>query len=165
MDVNRNRPLEDLVRWNGELSGLIRDARQDERRTTVTFRRGHAVAAVEKVTTGDASPGKLVDWAQAVHFEDRLHVEEGHEDLLTQFLFEISTPELLEPVTHEVCQRWLSILRTSLDSYAEVAERQDDKVDPTPSRPPGTPADHPPHPSPVVTVEAGTPGSGHRQSL
>ncbi|MEU4800551.1 hypothetical protein [Streptomyces sp. NPDC023327] len=121
MDANRSRPLEDLVQWNGELSGLIRDARHGEATSAVTFRRGHAVDAAEKVTTRLASPGQLVDWAQAVHFEDRVHVEEGHQDLLTQFLVEISTPELFEPVTHDVCQRWLRILRTSMAS--DAAER------------------------------------------
>jgi hypothetical protein len=123
MDVNTSRLLEDLVQWNGELSGLISDARRGEPTSAVVFRRDHAVAAVEKVTTGLASPGQLADWAQAVHFEDHVQVEDGHQDLLTRFLVEVSTPELFEPVTHEVCQRWLHILRASMASDAEVAER------------------------------------------
>ncbi|MGW6650596.1 hypothetical protein ACWGA4_12360 [Streptomyces rubiginosohelvolus] len=122
MDANGSRPLEDLVQWNGELSGLTRNARHGQPASAVTFRRGHAVAAAERVTTRLASPGQLVDWAQAVHFEDQVHVDEEHQDLLTQFLVEISTPELFEPVTHEVCQRWLRILRTSMASDAEAAE-------------------------------------------
>ncbi|MFE0452469.1 hypothetical protein ACFW2D_14465 [Streptomyces sp. NPDC058914] len=122
MDANGSQPLEDLVQWDGELSKLIRDARHGEPTSAVTFRRGHAVAAAEKVTIGLAGPGQLVDWAQAVHFEDQVHVEEGHQDLLTQFLVEISTPELFEPVTREVCQRWLRILRTSLASDACSAD-------------------------------------------
>ncbi|MFJ5116138.1 hypothetical protein ACIQAD_36505 [Streptomyces sp. NPDC088551] len=47
-------------------------------------------------------------WAQTVHFVDGPHIEDGHEDLLTQFLFETSTPEAFEPVTTELCRRWLS---------------------------------------------------------
>ncbi|MEU2855572.1 hypothetical protein [Streptomyces syringium] len=121
MDSNGSRPLEDLVHWNGELSELITNARRGEPSSTVTFRRGHAVAAAEKVVAGLASPGHLVDWAQAVHFEDRVDVEEGHEGLLTQFLVEVSTPELFEPVTHEVCQRWLRLLQTSPASAPEAA--------------------------------------------
>ncbi|MER8072249.1 hypothetical protein ABTZ59_28555 [Streptomyces sp. NPDC094034] len=123
MDANTRQPVDDLVHWNGELSGLISNARRGEPASAVIFRRDHAVAAVEKVTTGLASSGQLTDWAQAVHFEDRVQVEDGHQDLLTQFLFEISTPELFEPVTHEICQRWLHILRASIASDAEVAER------------------------------------------
>lgn len=58
-----------------------------------------------------------------MHFADQVHVEEGHQDLLTQFLVEISTPELFEPVTREVCQRWLRVLQTSMASDAEAAQR------------------------------------------
>lgn len=50
---------------------------------------------------------------QAVHFEEEVEVETGYEDLLTQFLVEISTPELFEPVTVQMCQRWLHALRTA----------------------------------------------------
>ncbi|SER62427.1 hypothetical protein [Streptomyces qinglanensis] len=123
MDASTGRFLEELVRWNGELSGPSGNARRSEPTSAVIFRRDHAVAAVEKVTTGLASPGQLSDWAQAVHFEDHVQVEDGHQDLLTRFLVEISTPELFEPVTHEVCQQWLHILRGSRASDTEAAER------------------------------------------
>ncbi|MGW7309014.1 hypothetical protein ACWGI1_25985 [Streptomyces sp. NPDC054835] len=119
MDPNRSRALEDLVHWNGELSDLIRNARRGEPTSIVTFRRGHALVAAEKVTAGLASPSQLIDWAQAVHFEDHVDVEEEHQDLLTQFLVEISTPALFEPVTREVCQRWLGVLQASMASDAE----------------------------------------------
>ncbi|MGW0535267.1 hypothetical protein [Streptomyces sp. NPDC003032] len=134
-DVNESgsRPLEDLVRWNGELSELIRSARHSEPTWMVTFRRGHAVAAAEKVTAGCASPGQLVDWAQAVHFEDQVDTEEGHQDLLTQFLVEISTPELFAPVTREVCQRWLRVLQASEDSDSDAAGRPNRRPVPPPS--------------------------------
>jgi hypothetical protein len=123
MDANGSHPLEGLVHWNGDLSDLITDIRQGEPSSTVTFVRGHALAAVGKVTAELASPGQLVDWAQAVHFEEQVNIEEGYEDLLTQFLVEVSTPELFEPVTREVCQRWLRVLQKSLASDAEAAAR------------------------------------------
>ena len=47
-----------------------------------------------------------------------LSIEEGHEDLLTQFLFEISTPELFEAVTPDLCCRWLGRFRGSLATPA-----------------------------------------------
>jgi hypothetical protein len=80
------------------------------------------VAATEKVIDGLVSPDQLVDWAQAVHFDVHVHVEEARQDLLTQFLFEISTPELFEPVTREVCQRWLRVLLTSMASDPAATE-------------------------------------------
>ncbi|MFF8659247.1 hypothetical protein [Streptomyces huasconensis] len=122
MDTYGSRPLEDLVRWNGDLSELTRNPRstRSARRCgatpMVTFRRDHAVAAVEKVLAGLADPSQLVDWAQAVHFEDQVDIEGEHQDLLTQFLFEVSTPELFVPVTREVCRRWLHVLQASTAS-------------------------------------------------
>ncbi|MCX4539105.1 hypothetical protein [Streptomyces sp. NBC_01565] len=66
-DANEHRRLEDLVHRNGELADLIRDPRHGESASPVAFRRGHAMAAAEKVTSGLASPDQLVIWAQAVH--------------------------------------------------------------------------------------------------
>ncbi|MFE2144212.1 hypothetical protein ACFXA3_21155 [Streptomyces sp. NPDC059456] len=124
MAANGSRSFEDLVHWDGEFSGLIRDARHGEPTSTVTFRIGHAVSAVERVTAGLASPGQLVDdWAQALHFEERVNVEEAHQDLLTQFIVEISTPELFELVTRSVIQRRLRVLQTSMASDTESAGR------------------------------------------
>ncbi|MEV0282335.1 hypothetical protein AB0I22_39055, partial [Streptomyces sp. NPDC050610] len=74
-----------------------------------------AIAAVlEKAADGQVGLDELTAWAQTVHFANGLDIEDGHEDLLTRFLFEISTPELFEPVTSAVCHRWLSRIRSSL---------------------------------------------------
>ncbi|GAA2349169.1 hypothetical protein SVIO_106700 [Streptomyces violaceusniger] len=43
--------------------------------------------------------------------EGEVTIEEAHEDLLTRFLYEVSTPELFEPVTTETCERWLRLMR------------------------------------------------------
>ncbi|MEU5582695.1 hypothetical protein ABZ791_28255 [Streptomyces huasconensis] len=122
MDTHGSRPLEALVHWNGDLSELTRStrntrsARHCSATPLVTFRPDHAAAAVKKVLAGLADPSQLVDWAQAVHFEDHVDIEEEHQDLLTQFLLEISTPELFVPVTREVCRRWLHVLQASTAS-------------------------------------------------
>ncbi|MER5769290.1 hypothetical protein [Streptomyces sp. NPDC001985] len=100
-----NEPLEDLVHWRGEPARLVRAIRQRAVTGTVTFSRVHAAAAAEKAVAGLAYPGEFTEWANAVHFEDEVHIEDGHEDLLTQFLFEVSTPELFEPVTPQLCRR------------------------------------------------------------
>ncbi|WP_143059721.1 hypothetical protein [Streptomyces melanosporofaciens] len=123
MDTTRSGPVADLVHWRGELADLIQTVGQSEAKGTVTFSRSHAAAAVTKVATGLAHSDELVDWANAVHFEDGVDIEDGHEDLLTQFLLEISTPELFEPITVPVCQRWLHIIRASLASEAEATGR------------------------------------------
>ncbi|NDZ75135.1 MULTISPECIES: hypothetical protein [unclassified Streptomyces] len=123
MDATERQPLEDLVHWNGELSELIEAARHGDPTATVTLRRDHTAAALEKVATGLASPSELIDWAQVVHLEERVDVDEGHQDLLTQSLVEVSTPELFEPVTLAVCQRWLHTLRAVPEPCAKADGR------------------------------------------
>ncbi|MFK8908298.1 hypothetical protein [Streptomyces sp. YS-3] len=123
MDANVIRALEDLVLWQGELPELTKSTRHGAPTPIVTLRRRHVTAAAERAIAGRASPSQLIEWAQAVHFEDRVGTEEGHQDLLTQFLVEISTPELFEPVTRGVCQGWLYVLQTSMTSAPEVSGR------------------------------------------
>jgi hypothetical protein len=114
VDTNGHRALEDLVCWRGQLADLIKAACQQDTSTAAVLDRVKAADALEKVITGQVSPEDLTKWAETVHFLDGVDIEEGQEDLLAQVLFEISTPELFEPVTAEVCQRWLSRIRTSI---------------------------------------------------
>ncbi|MEU0283264.1 hypothetical protein [Streptomyces sp. NPDC006195] len=76
--------------------------------------RAAITVVLEKAADGQAGLDELTTWAQTVHFIDGPHIEDGHEDLLTQFLFETSTPEAFEPVTTELCHRWLSRIQSSL---------------------------------------------------
>jgi hypothetical protein len=39
---------------------------------------------------------------------ERVEIHEVDVEILTQFLFEVSSPELFEPITVDVCQRWIS---------------------------------------------------------
>ncbi|MEV0281280.1 hypothetical protein AB0I22_33520 [Streptomyces sp. NPDC050610] len=114
MDSNRDHVLDDLVHWRGELADLVEAARHVDASATALVDRTAIAAVLEKAADGQVGLDELTAWAQTVHFVDGLGIEDGHEDLLTQFLFEISTPELFEPVTSEVCHRWLSRVRSSL---------------------------------------------------
>ncbi|MEU1782180.1 hypothetical protein ABZ545_22245 [Streptomyces abikoensis] len=119
MHTNRRHPLEDLVHWRGSLPELLQAVQQCHSPAPVVFDRGHAAAALERAVLGLVTPDQLVAWAQAVHFEDRVDIEDAHEDLLTQFLFEVSSPELFGPVTAASCERWLHTIRTSQAAAGE----------------------------------------------
>ncbi|MFI0818131.1 hypothetical protein ACH4TX_16665 [Streptomyces sp. NPDC021098] len=93
-------------------------ARDEDTSTVGVLDRVTVVAVLDKVVQGLAEPGELSLWAHTVHFREDVELEEGHEDPLTQFLFEVSTPELFEAVTPDLCHRWLSRLRTSLATSA-----------------------------------------------
>ncbi|MFJ3711215.1 MULTISPECIES: hypothetical protein [unclassified Streptomyces] len=114
MGTNGNHALEDLVHWRGELADLVKAARHVDASATALVDRAAITVVLEKVADGQVGLDELTTWAQTVHFVDGLHIEDGHEDLLTQFLFETSTPELFEPVTSELCHRWQSRVQSSL---------------------------------------------------
>jgi len=114
MNMRRNRAVEDFLHWRGALADLIHGVRDECASPVRVLDRVIVAAALEKVVAGLVEPGEISLWAQTVHFREDVEVEEGHEDLLTQFLFEISTPELFEAVTPDLCHRWLDRLRASL---------------------------------------------------
>lgn len=49
-------------------------------------------------------------WADALEGRDDLGLEDGFEDTLKEFLFQIATPELTEPLTPHVATRWEATL-------------------------------------------------------
>ncbi|MFB7469707.1 hypothetical protein [Kitasatospora sp. NPDC056184] len=115
MNANANSVFEELVRWCGELDDLVKAAnRADPSSPCAIVDRAAVEAALAKAAGGLVPLGELTTWAHAVHLSDGVDIEDGHEDLVTQFLFEASTPELFEPITPEFCQRWLDEVRVSL---------------------------------------------------
>lgn len=116
---DRRSPVEEPVSRRGELPELLPAVRRCEAPIPAVFACGHAVTALEKVIAGSATVDQLTAWAQAVHFEDDVDTDETHQDLLTRFLVEISTPELFEPVTAEVCRRWLDRIRSAQSPVSE----------------------------------------------
>jgi hypothetical protein len=75
-----------------------------------TLTRVDAVRALRRYGAGGLSADELEQWAQALEGRDDVGLEDGYEDLLKDFLFELSTPELTEPITDASISRWLSHL-------------------------------------------------------
>jgi hypothetical protein len=115
MTAHIRQVLADLVQWNGRIDDLIEAARRApwDGLSTVLLERTSARAALCKVLAGEASPRDLTAWTEALHGLEGIDIEPGHEDLLTQFTFEMSTPELFEPITPELCSQWLDKLRAT----------------------------------------------------
>ncbi|MFE7131751.1 hypothetical protein ACFVIM_12885 [Streptomyces sp. NPDC057638] len=101
--------LELLIQWGSPLEGLIAAANQCDRYdgALVDFDRSDVSSILRRCIAGELDVHQLPRWAQAVHMLESLEIADGELDLLTQFLFEVSSPELFEPVTVEVCRRWL----------------------------------------------------------
>ncbi|WNE95806.1 hypothetical protein PS467_10930 [Streptomyces luomodiensis] len=117
MQQQEIQKLLDLLALNGHIDDLVRAAQSashgqiDE---VVYLCPESAISALEKFLAGGISTQELIDWAEVVHSLDAIGVAEEHDDLLLQFLFEISTPELIYDINTEVCNRWISRLRQAI---------------------------------------------------
>jgi hypothetical protein len=102
--------LTSLIRWELSLDCLIDAASRCDRHEGPSARldRGAVRKVLQRCVSGELDVLKLSRWARAIHMMDRVEIEEVDVEMLTQFLFEVSSPELFEPITVDVCQRWIS---------------------------------------------------------
>jgi hypothetical protein len=110
MESDGGEALISLIRWDSSLDGLIDAASESDQHEgpAVLLSRPAVQDVLRRCISGELDVAELPRWAGAVHMLDRVEIDEEDVDLLTQFLFEVSTPELFEPVTLTACQRWIN---------------------------------------------------------
>ncbi|MFI9461596.1 hypothetical protein [Streptomyces xiamenensis] len=112
VESDASQALVSLIQWESRLDGLIGAAnRSDRYEGPPVFLGREAVRRVlQRCIMGEVDVLDLPRWARTVHMLERVEISEDDIDLLTQFLFEVSNPELFEPVTVEVCRRWIDLM-------------------------------------------------------
>jgi hypothetical protein len=80
----------------------------------VTLNRSDALRLLDRFQQASLTALECQHWAQTLEMRDDLSLEPGAEDLLTQFLFEIATPEINEPISPQLVRRWQANLKDSL---------------------------------------------------
>ncbi|WP_069814618.1 hypothetical protein [Streptomyces sp. TP-A0874] len=105
-------PLVRLIGWAGVLTNLVREAQRvdSEDGASVCLERWDVKQVLIRCISAELDVAELPEWAEAVHMSERIEIDDTDVDLLTQFLFEISSPELFEQATVELCQRWMGRL-------------------------------------------------------
>lgn len=114
MNQQEIQTLLDLLDLNGCIDDLAPAARSASRGRideVVYLHPEGAVRVLEKFISGEIVDRELIEWAEVVHSLDTVGVAEEHEDLMLQFLFEISTPELFHQIDTDTCLTWLARLR------------------------------------------------------
>ncbi|WP_327268030.1 hypothetical protein OG233_06735 [Streptomyces sp. NBC_01218] len=110
MESDACQALTSLIRWESSLDGLIDAANRCDRHEgpPVRLDRDAVREVLQRCISGELDILKLPRWAGAIHMLDRVEIDEADVEMLTQFLFEVSSPELFEPITVDVCRRWMS---------------------------------------------------------
>lgn len=107
--------LRDLLELRRSVAEAVRELSHfdSDSEEIVTLTPAHIIDLLEKYLSGTLSEGDVEAWAEALAGRDDMGFMEGLEDLLKQALFELSTPEINEPIGSEMARRWTSCLRSS----------------------------------------------------
>lgn len=110
MRADACQALVNLIRWKSSLGGLIDAANRCDRYEgpSACLDRDAVREVLQRCISGELDVLKLPRWAGAIHMLDRVEIDDADVEMLTQFLFEVSSPELFEPIIVDVCQRWVS---------------------------------------------------------
>jgi hypothetical protein len=77
----------------------------------VTLTPAHVASLLEKYLSGALTEHDIEAWAEALAGRDDVGLLEGFEDPLKQVLFELSTPEINEPIGPAMARRWAERFR------------------------------------------------------
>jgi hypothetical protein len=108
-DSDRVEALRDLLWLRKPLPSAISRIKSfpwDSERELVTLTRADARKAVDSYLAGDLSAKGLEQWSDAVEGRDDVGFEDGSEDLLREFVFRFSSPEIEGPINEAVAAEW-----------------------------------------------------------
>lgn len=71
-----------------------------------TMMRADALRVLDRYLAGELTHVDCARWAGALRTRRDLAMEEGHDEMLRAFLFEIATPQLFRPLSNRFAERW-----------------------------------------------------------
>ena len=105
----RRQALLDLLRLRRPLAEAVEALKRfpwDSDVELVTLSRLEALELLRMFAEGILTADDCAAWANAVEGRDDVGLEEGAEDALKEFLFEISTPEIAGELTMDGAEKW-----------------------------------------------------------
>lgn len=78
----------------------------DSETELVTLTRGDALGLLDEYLRGELTRASFEAWAEAVEVRDDIGMEEGFEDLLRSFIFELANPEIDGQLTKSKAEHW-----------------------------------------------------------
>jgi hypothetical protein len=101
--------LQDMLELRNSVAEAVRELSRfdfDSDEELVTLTPAHVVGVLDRYLSGELVEHDIEAWAEAVAGRDDVGLLEGFEESLKQFLFELSTPEINEPIGRELARRW-----------------------------------------------------------
>lgn len=113
----RVQALEDLVnlrRSVGEAVSALVKFSIDSEEELIDLTPVSIMTVLDKYLSGDLSAQEVELWAETLYMRDDVGLQEKCEGTLKMALFELSSPEINEPITYEVALDWKARLRSCL---------------------------------------------------
>jgi len=104
--VELRRPL-------GEAITALRQFDWDHDTELVVLTRSAAARVLEEYLAGGFTEEDCRQWADTVESRDDVRYEHGREELLGEFLYELSTPEIVGRLSPDLARAWLGRLRAA----------------------------------------------------
>lgn len=104
----RSQILKDLVALAGPVHSLENELRGYpwDSDVLVVLTAADALDVLDRFDRGDIDADECAAWADALEARDDVGLEPAYEEDLKTLLFEIGTPEINGPLTHDSVDRW-----------------------------------------------------------
>ncbi|WP_328615164.1 hypothetical protein OHS18_46885 [Amycolatopsis sp. NBC_00355] len=107
---DRAEALLDILELRKSVSDAVRELSRfgfDGEEDLVTLTPAHVTGLLRGYLSGAFTESDVEVWAEALAGRDDVGLLKGYENLLKQALFELSTPEINEPIGFEMARRWV----------------------------------------------------------
>jgi len=108
-DTQRKRVLQDLVMRRRPVSEALLRLETfpwDSETELVTLTRADALRLLDEYLRGELTSDSCEEWADAIEVRDDIGMEEGFDDLLKSFIFELANPAINERLTQSKAEQW-----------------------------------------------------------
>ena|SRR5437764_9452827 len=110
----RKMALQNILELRNPVADAVRELSRfdfDSDEELVTLTPAHVVRVLGEYLAGELTERDVEAWAEALAGRDDVGMLEGFEQSLKQTLFELSTPEINEPIDRELARRWAARFR------------------------------------------------------
>jgi len=113
--MNKKDTLMDAISGSGNLRDavkvLIEAGKQTIGAPSVSFRAESLALALMRFLKSEVNATDLEQWCEALEGNDAIEYEEGHQQVISSILFEVSSPDINGPLTLEKCIEMLAKLK------------------------------------------------------
>jgi hypothetical protein len=104
-----------LCRPLAEITAKLNRLGWDSSTEIIPLTRSNVVTILQRFLDREITAQEVEDWANAIEGREDLGLEQGHEDVLQQVLFELANPLITRSLNDDVASDWVMHLTSNRD--------------------------------------------------